>query len=217
MLKGFFVSGINTEVGKTLCSALLVEALEADYWKPVQTGADQAHPGDRERVEELVSSLPGRRFFPEAYRLPLPASPHQAARVQGLRIETEGLELPSTPRPLVVEGAGGLLVPLNEKTLLIDLIARWELPVVLVVRLYLGCINHTLLSLEALERRRIPVAGLIFNGDSNPDSESFILSHSGLPCLLRLPWQPSIDAAWFARQAAALRTNLSALNHTLPT
>ncbi|PPK85557.1 dethiobiotin synthetase [Neolewinella xylanilytica] len=169
--KGFFVSGIGTEVGKTVASAFLQLALDADYWKPVQAG--DLDFGDTDRVRSWTG-MPADRYHPERYRLRTPASPHYAARVDGVEIHLTDFTLPSTERPLLVEGAGGLLVPLNEQACMIDLAAHLNLPVILVSRHYLGSINHTLLSLEVLRKRNIECAGVIFSGGDNPESARII-------------------------------------------
>ena len=183
-MKGCVVAGIGTEIGKTVVSAVLVEAFDADYWKPVQSGG--LDHTDTDEVRSLVSAS-GRVFHPEGYRLEVPASPHASAAAGGVEIEPAKLVLPQTDRFLVVELAGGLLVPLNDKALNIDLLEGWGLPVVLVSSYYLGSINHTLLSIEALKRRNIPLAGLVFNGEPVPETRSVILSYSGERVLLDLP------------------------------
>ena len=180
--EGYFVSAIGTDSGKTLISAMLVEGLETDYWKPVQSG----EPRDTESVQSLVSNSQSR-FHPERYLLSTPASPHASARIDDVRISLDEFHLPESERPIVVEGAGGLMVPLNDDDLMIDLIAQLGLPLILVSNIYLGSINHTLLSIEALKNRNVPIKGIIFNGISNPESESVILRQSGLKCLLRVP------------------------------
>ena len=205
--KRYFLSGIGTGVGKTLAAAVLVEALAADYWKPVQTGSQS--DWDRLTVENLVSPLPSRQFHPETYALPEPLSPHAAAALAGLEIDTALIQLPETSANLVVEGAGGLLVPLNTKgEFILDLPQRWEIPLVLVVSAYLGNINHTLLSVEALKNRGMSIAALWFNGGDNlPHTESFIRDYTGLalwPSLPQCPKQP--DRAWVQSQAARLRS-----------
>ncbi|NJB86290.1 dethiobiotin synthetase [Lewinella marina] len=187
----YFVSGIGTEVGKTVASAYLQLALGADYWKPVQAG--DLDFGDRDRVRQWTG-LPADRYHPERYRLRTPASPHYAAHLDGLSIELDDFRLPEpTGRPLLVEGAGGLLVPLNETDCMIDLAARLGLPVILVSRHYLGSINHTLLSLEVLKGRGMELAGIVFSGGENPESERIITQLSGAPVLARLPELPQID------------------------
>ncbi|CAA9219107.1 MAG: Dethiobiotin synthetase [uncultured Adhaeribacter sp.] len=177
-MKQYFITGIGTEIGKTVVAAILTEALAADYWKPVQAG--NLDYTDSDTVRSLISN-PETIFHPEAYRLQMPASPHQAAAVENISINPNQINIPLTDRNLIVEGAGGLMVPLNHEFLMIDLIVQFKLPVILVSRHYLGSINHTLLSVEALRRRNIPLAGIIFNGAPTPASEEYILRFAGLP------------------------------------
>ncbi len=180
----YFVSGISTEIGKTIISAILCEALKADYWKPVQSGDLDNSDSDKIRQYTLNKKT---RIHPETYRLNTPASPHYAAKVDGVKIKLNQFKLPKTKKPLIVEGAGGLLVPLNKKDLIIDIPKRLDLPVILVSHNYLGSINHTLLSIEALERRNIKITGIIFNGKPNPATEKIIIQKSGLPVLGKIP------------------------------
>jgi dethiobiotin synthetase len=197
------VAGTDTDVGKTMVSAMLVRALQASYWKPVQCG-DLAVGGDSARVAQLagltVAEAAGR-ILPEAYRLAAPASPNQAAAAEGLVVQEETLQLPAVAGPLVVECAGGLLVPLRDDLLQITMIARWQLPVVLVARSGLGTLNHTLLSLEALNRRGIPVLGLVLNGEPHGANRSSLERIGRVPVLLELPpladpGPAALDAAW---------------------
>ncbi len=167
-----FVTGIGTEVGKTIVSAVLCEALQADYWKPVQAG--NLERTDTDIVKSLVSNSKSV-FHPETYRLKLPASPHKAAKAERKTIRLEHFKIPKTGNHLIVEGAGGLLVPLNQKDLMIDLVSYLNLPVILVSRNYLGSINHTLLSLEALKIRKIQLLGIVFNGYEDNQSENIVL------------------------------------------
>ncbi|HYH55524.1 MAG TPA: dethiobiotin synthase [Anseongella sp.] len=185
-MKPLFVTGIGTGVGKTIISALLVEKLRADYWKPIQSG--DLDNSDTRKVRSLVSN-PVSRFHPEAYRLTQPFSPHKSARLDGIEIETDRLRasLPQTEQPLIIEGAGGLMVPLNGRHLMIDLIPLFEADVIVVSRTYLGSINHTLLTLELLKTRGLPVKGIVFNGERDKDSEEAILGYSGVPCLGYVP------------------------------
>jgi dethiobiotin synthetase len=183
----YFVTAIDTDSGKTLVSTILCEALQADYWKPVQAG----HPRDTEAVAKLLDPQ-HHVFFPEGYLLQTPASPHAAARIDGITIDLQTLTPPATTRDLVIEGAGGCLVPLNDRDFVIDLVVRFTAQVVLVADLYLGSINHTLLTVEALRNRNLPIKGIIFNGPSNAESERIIELHTGLPVLLRLPRQEQV-------------------------
>ncbi|HYG03631.1 MAG TPA: dethiobiotin synthase [Chryseosolibacter sp.] len=199
----YFVTGIDTDSGKTLVSAILCEALQADYWKPVQAGL----PRDTDTVQSLVTNNV-TKFHAEAYLLNTPASPHMSARIDGVKIDKTKFVIPATSRPLIIEGAGGCLVPLNESFFVIDLIKEFNVRVMLVADLYLGSINHTLLSVEALRSRNIQIAGIIFNGISNPDSEQVILQHTKLPCLLHIDRQPTIDKSVVVRYADLIRKNL---------
>lgn len=179
----FFITGIGTEIGKTLVSAIVTEYLQADYWKPVQSG--DLHWTDTMKVQSLTSNSKSV-FHPERHRLNAPLSPHASAALDGVQIKLSDFTLPQTSNHLVVEGAGGLMVPLNEHDVLIDLIQQLQIPVILVSRNYLGSINHTLLSFEALKQRNIPIAGIVFNGEPNPASESFIENYTQLPVLFRV-------------------------------
>ncbi len=173
----FVVTGTDTDIGKTVFAAGLAGLIGARYWKPVQAG----EPGDR----ETVAALAGVETVPEVYRLKLAASPHQASADEGIVIDTDKLNPPEGP--LVIEGAGGLMVPLTRSTLFIDIFARWQLPVILCARTRLGTINHTLLSLEALRTRDIPVCGIAFIGDANEESEGIIAEKGRVKRLGRLP------------------------------
>ncbi|OHV78786.1 dethiobiotin synthase [Ensifer sp. LCM 4579] len=178
------VTGTDTGIGKTVFSAALTDAVSGFYWKPVQSGLDGET--DSESVRRLGRIAP-ERILPEAYRLATPASPHLAARLDGVTIRTESLSPPAVDAPLVIEGAGGLLVPLTERLLLADLFERWQLPVILCARTELGTINHTLLSLEALRRRLIPVLGVAFIGDRQAETEAIIAELGQVRVLGRLP------------------------------
>ena len=179
----FFITGIGTEIGKTVVSAIVTEYLQADYWKLVQSG--DLHWTDTMKVQSLTSNSKSV-FHPERHRLSAPLSPHASAALDGVQINLSDFTLPQTSNHLVVEGAGGLMVPLNEHDVLIDLIQQLQIPVILVSRNYLGSINHTLLSFEALKQRNIPIAGIVFNGEPNPASESFIENYTQLPVLFRV-------------------------------
>jgi dethiobiotin synthetase len=178
------VTGTDTGIGKTVFAAGLTRLLDGCYWKPVQAGLDGET--DTEVVRRL-SGLPPNRTLPEAWRLRTPASPHLAAERDGVRICPEALSLPAVDRPLVIEGAGGLMVPLTREVLFIDVFARWGVPVVLCARTGLGTLNHTLLSLEALERRGIPVVGIALIGDAHADNERTLGAMGRAPILGRLP------------------------------
>jgi dethiobiotin synthetase len=178
------VSGTDTDVGKTVFSAALADALGADYWKPVQAG----HEDGTDALRVAALGLSPERILAEKHILNTPASPHYAARIDGITIDDRAL-LPPPPgdRPLVIEGAGGLMVPVNDDTLFIDIFARWKLPLVLCARTALGTINHSLLSIEAVKRRSIPLIGIAFIGDEQAESERIICKLGGVRRLGRLP------------------------------
>lgn len=188
-MSAFIVTGTDTGIGKTVFSAALAGAMGAYYWKPVQSGLEE--DSDSETVMRL-GGLPRQRIVPEAYRLQAPLSPHRAAELEDIEIRRDAFELPSVS-PLVVEGAGGLMVPLRRDCLNIDLFADWQLPVVLCARTSLGTINHTLLSIEALRLRDMRVVGVAFIGDANPDNERTICEMGGVKRLGRLPKLAALD------------------------
>ena len=183
MNKTYFVTGIGTEIGKTVSSAVLVEKLKADYWKPIQAG--DLDNSDTLKVQNLISNSVSK-FHPEVYRLTQPFSPHYAAELDGVDIDLNKIIIPQTNNSLIIEGAGGLMVPINRKELMIDLIQKLDVEVILISKNYLGSINHTLLSIEALKWRNINVKGIIFNGVKNEASESIILERSQLNYLGRV-------------------------------
>jgi dethiobiotin synthetase len=199
MSSRFVISGTDTDVGKTVFAAALAGALGASYWKPIQCGLEDG--GDVSRVKAL-SGLPDDRFLPEIYRFALAASPHRAAEVEGLEIDVARLIPPSVDGPLVIEGAGGLMVPVTRRMLLIDVLATWSIPVILCARTALGTINHSLLSLAALHGRSIPVHGIVFIGDENSDTERTITEMGEVRRLGRLPFVDPLDAKSLARAFA---------------
>ena len=199
------ICGTDTDVGKTVVSALVVQGLNATYWKPVQCGLENGE-GDRERVQRWLA-LPEARVLPEAYRFQAPVSPHWAAELEpGARrpIASEKLALPAVEGPLVVETAGGLLVPLRLDWLQIEQLQRWNLPVLLVARSGLGTLNHTLLSIEALRRRDLPLLGILLNGEPHPNNAATLEAISGIPVLGCLPPLAQLDAATLQEQWQAL-------------
>ncbi|ALD20525.1 dethiobiotin synthase [Hymenobacter sp. DG25A] len=201
-MERLFITGIGTDVGKTVASAVLTEALQADYWKPVQAGLEPTT--DTGTVRRLVQN-PVSKFWPERFRLQLPASPHAAAAAEGLTLQPADFQLPDTTNHLIVEGAGGLLVPLAPGFLMADLLQQFGLETVVVSRNYLGSINHTLLTVEALQLRGVRVRGLLFNGEPNPATEDFISQHTGLPIMPRLLPESNISAAVVSRYAVEFR------------
>jgi dethiobiotin synthetase len=186
----YIIAGIGTEIGKTFISSILTESLQADYWKPIQSGALDFT--DSDTVRSLISNNK-TIFHPEAYRLNEPMSPHAAAAIDGIEIELSKFQLPQTDNHLIVELAGGLMVPLNDRETNLDLIKKLNIPVILISKNYLGSINHTLLSAEILKINNVEVKGLIFNGEQNKYSEDFILNYSKLKCLGRVNFEDNID------------------------
>jgi dethiobiotin synthetase len=196
MTQGIIVTGTDTGIGKTVFSAALAGALGARYWKPIQCGLEE-DGGDRERVQAL-SGLAPDHLLAERYRLALPASPHRAAEAEGTEISLADLAAPDVKGPLIAEGAGGLMVPINRQTLMIDVFASWRWPVVLVARTALGTINHSLLSIEALNGRNIPILGIAFVGDEVPDTQRTIAEMGNVRTLGRLPRIEPLDRASLA-------------------
>ncbi len=192
MIRPIVVTGTDTGIGKTVFSSGLAGFLGARYWKPIQSGLEE------ETDSELVARLGGLsadRILPERYRLKNPLSPHRSAEIDGIAIDTSTLRVPDVGEsPLVIEGAGGLMVPLDRETLYIDLFAHWRLPVVLCARTALGTINHSLLSVEALRSRKIDILGIAFIGDENTDTEATICEMAQVRKLGRLPWLSPLDA-----------------------
>lgn len=195
------IAGIGTEIGKTITSAIVCEALKADYWKPIQAG--ELEDSDTLKVKSLISNSK-TVFHPESYALKTPMSPHEAARIDSIEINLEDFLIPKTNNHLVIEMAGGLLVPLNRTDLFIDFVQRHNLEVILVSQYYLGSINHTLLSLEALKSRNIPITGIIFNGKKVPSTFNIIMEHSPSPCLLELDQEKHISSEVIKKYASRL-------------
>lgn len=193
-MSAFVVTGTDTGIGKTIFSAALTGALHAYYWKPVQAGLDDG--ADRDHVARLAG-VPAANVLPEAYRLNTPCSPHRAAEIDGVVIDLAQLSLPHV-RPLVVEGAGGALVPVTRNTTYADVFAWWNLPVIVVARTALGTINHSLLTFEALRSRGVPIHGVAFVGEANEDSEATICAMGEVKRLGRLPMLDHLDAASLA-------------------
>jgi len=189
------ITGTDTGIGKTVVSAMLTLALGATYWKPIQSGVEG---GVDTKTVQKITGLPAERFLPESYVLSEPLSPHRSAEIDQVKIDVDGLTIPKTEEPLIIEGAGGLMVPLTRENLLINLFRKWNedqrVPVILVARTGLGTINHTLLSCEALWSRNIPIHGLVFVGDDNPDNVRTIAEFSDVKVLGRVPMLDSLDA-----------------------
>jgi len=183
MGKQIVIAGIGTDVGKTIASAIVCEALKADYWKPIQAG-DLDH-GDKRTVKNLISNHEAV-FHPEAYLLKTPASPHLSAALDQVVIDSQAIDVPEVNNDLVIEMAGGLMVPLNDKELFIDWVENKSLPVILVASYYLGSINHTLLTISELKRRNVPIKGIIYNGAKVDSTFDIIQRHHGLKVLLEI-------------------------------
>jgi dethiobiotin synthetase len=196
----YFVTAIDTDSGKTLVSAILCEALQADYWKPIQAGL----PRDTDTVRELVSNSRSK-IHPERYLLKTPASPHAAAKFDGIEIKLHHFSVPATDNALVIEGAGGCLVPLNDHDFVVDLIRHLNAEVILVADLYLGSINHTLLTIEALRTRDLSLKGIVFNGEANTESQRIILHHANTRCLMHVKKEKVINNSVITKYASLIK------------
>lgn len=205
MSQKLFVTGISTNVGKTVVSAILAEALKASYWKPVQAG--DLEMSDSMKVKSLTENVV---VLEEAYKLTSPMSPHAAAKMDGIALPIS-LDYPTIEGNLIIEGAGGLLVPINDAgTTIADWIKDWELPVILVSKHYLGSINHTLLTIEALQYRNIPIFGIVFVGDENIETES-IIAATKIPIIGRVPMTDNLIKAFVIEQSIRLSSSLQHL------
>ncbi|WP_339657955.1 dethiobiotin synthase [Flavobacterium frigidarium] len=202
-----FVTGIGTDVGKTIASSIITESLQADYWKPIQAG--DLDNSDSHKIERYISN-DKTIIYPNSYKLNTPASPHLAAEIDGITISIEKISAPETENHLVIEGAGGLFVPLNNQDTIVDLIQS-DYRVVIVSRHYLGSINHTLLTIEALQNREIAIAGIIFSGERNDATESIILSKTGIKFIGRIEQEPYFDQNVIKDYADQFRENLLSL------
>ena len=197
-MKKFIVTGIGTDIGKTVVSSILAEALKATYWKPVQAG--DLDNSDSIKIKKWCSE--SVQVLPEVFRLSQPLSPHSAAEIDNIKITANDLVLPEVDGNFILEGAGGIMVPLNQEGLLfVDLIPMWNLPVILVSRHYLGSINHTLLTAEILQNRGIKIEGVIFVGDENKSTESIILSKTKLKLIARIPIAEEITSEFIKDQS----------------
>lgn len=207
MSKIFFVTGISTEVGKTVAAAIVTKSLEADYWKPIQSG--DLDNSDTHKIRKLISS-DKVKFYENAYALKTPMSPHAAAAIDNVKIELDKITVPKTNKDLVIEGAGGLLVPLNDQDTILDLI-KPEYKVILVSRHYLGSINHTLMSVEVLKNRGIKEIGILFSGAEHPTTESIIEKMAGVSILGRIDEEPYFDEMVINEYAEKFNENLCRL------
>ena len=199
-----FITGISTDVGKTIASAIIVEALQADYWKPIQAG--DLDNSDSHKIKSYISN-DKTVIHENSYKLNTPASPHLAAELDGISIDLKKIKEPQTKKHIVIEGAGGVFVPLNEKDYVVDLIQK-DYKVILVSRHYLGSINHTLQTIEALQNRKINIAGIIFSGEENKSSESIILNKTRVKCIGRIEQEPYFDQNVIKEYADLFRENL---------
>ena len=199
----YIITGIGTEIGKTAASAIMTESLNADYWKPVQSGANT--DSDTLTVKSLISNNKSK-FHSEAYSLAEPLSPHEAAALENIEINLENIIVPDSEF-LIIEGAGGIMVPLNDTKTFIDLFKRFNIPVVLVIKHYLGAINHTLMSIEVLQRNKIEIAGLIYNGGDHFGNEYIINKKSGLPVIGRIAQEPILNKEVVKRYALEFKNN----------
>ncbi len=204
-MKRIFVTGIGTDVGKTVVSAILAEALHADYWKPIQTGS--FFSTDADKIKKYITN-PKTVIHPESYVLKQYMSPHAAAELEGQNIQLDNINIPETTNTLIIEGAGGLMVPINDKQFIVDIIIKTKAEVVLVIQNYLGSINHSILSIDALRMRNIPVLGIVFNGPPHKLSEDIILSYSGHKCLGRINKESVINKEVVSKYAAIFKPNL---------
>ncbi|MGA9443980.1 MAG: dethiobiotin synthase [Methyloceanibacter sp.] len=189
-MSGFFVTGTDTEVGKTLVSAWLLTQLEGTYWKPIQAGTV---PTTDSATVQLLAELPVSRVLPEAYLLPEPMAPHEAARRANVAMDMEKLRLPPHDGLVVVEGAGGLMVPIADGAYMIDLADSLDLPIILVARSTLGTINHTLLSLEAIRRRGLPLAGVVISGPESPHNRAAIERFGQVEVIAEIPFLETVS------------------------
>ena len=197
-----FITGCDTGVGKTIVSAILVQAFNADYWKPVQSGA--LEDSDSLTVSRLITT-PDTTIHPESYLLEEPLSPHAAAARAGVEISIDAIQIPETKNFLVIEGAGGVLVPLNREHTIADLIRKFDAPAIVVSRHYLGSINHTLLTLTTLKSCNIPVLGVVFVGDPNGESETAIVNMGKTRMLGRVAWEEAITPIVVSQYARLFR------------
>tara|TARA_R110000868_G_scaffold107860_1_gene294880 strand:- start:10316 stop:10933 length:618 start_codon:yes stop_codon:yes gene_type:complete len=202
-----FITGIGTDVGKTIASSIITEALAADYWKPIQAG--DLETSDSHKIQSFISN-DKTVIHPNSYQLNTPASPHLAAEIDGITIELNKIVVPKTSNHLVIEGAGGIFVPINNNDCIVDLIQP-DYKVIIVSRHYLGSINHTLLTIESLQNRNLNIVGIVFSGEENKATESIILSKTGVKCIGRIEQEPYFDQNVIKEYADQFRENLLSL------
>lgn len=197
-MKKYFITGIDTDSGKSLVSAIIAQSLGADYWKPIQAG----RPTDSDFIKENTQGI---KIHPEGILLEHPMSPHASADLENKQISLDDLKLPSTSNSLIIEGAGGIMVPINDSEMVIDIAKKFDLEVILVSRNYLGSINHTLLSIEYLKNHGFNIKGIVFNGKGSASTEDYILKHSGLTCLFKIEELAKIDVSTISQIASTIR------------
>ena len=204
MTKGLFITDIGTDVGKTVAAAVMAKALEADYWKPVQCG-------DLDNSDSIkIARLSGLKTLPEAYKLQAPMSPHAAAELEGIELSIDAIELPRSEKPIVVEGAGGVMVPMNSTQTYLDLMVKLNLPVVLVTRHYLGSINHTMLSWKMLKAAGLNVVALVISGTQHASTESYFAMQMDVP-FIRINELGEVSSETIAAEAERLHSSIKAL------
>ena len=204
--KNIFITGIDTNIGKTISSAVITEALQADYWKPIQTG--DLDESDSARVRHLVSNTKSH-IHPDRYQFRVPTNPYTSGLIENKTIDFNEIQLPDTANRLIIEGAGGAMVPLTREKLIVDLIAHLGVPVIVIAKNYLGAINHTLLTLELLKSRHIPILGVVYNDTQIDYMREIIQYHSGIPTLGSISSANEINPNFIAVQAAAMRLSLA--------
>lgn len=205
MKYNYFITGISTEVGKTIASAIITEALKADYWKPIQAG--ELHDSDTHKVARYISNTK-TKCHPSAFNLVTPMSPHAAAAIDNVSISVKNITRPITKNHLVIEGAGGVLVPLNQTETILDLVESSD-RIIVISRHYLGSINHTLMTIEALKARKLNIFGILFSGDKHPTTEEIIEEMTGVPILGRIDEEPYFDSRVISEYADKLRHELT--------
>lgn len=202
-----FVVGISTEVGKTIASAIVVEALQADYWKPIQSG--DLDNSDTMKVQRMVANSQ-TKFHQSAYAFRFPASPHLSASMENKTIQLSDIQRPNSENHLIIEGAGGIFVPLNSQQTMLDLISPTD-KIILVSRNYLGSINHTMLTIEVLKTRGLRVSGIIFNGEENPSTEKWIENYTQIPIIGRISQEEKFNSEVIKKYATLFLPNLKTI------
>lgn len=197
-MEKYFITGISTNVGKTLFSAILAEAMEADYWKPIQSGYNEGR--DSATVQQLISNTKSK-FHKETFLLKEPVAPHVAARNEGVEIDIDSFIIPKTNNTLIIEGAGGPLVPINDRNFVIDIAKKAEAEIILVINSYLGCINHSLLCIDYLFTNNFPLCGIVLNGNFDPEVEKAIVSYKPVNVLAKIPFTFSPNKYFVSQQA----------------